>query len=313
MAKEDNNRGLRKFSGMSIFILIAATLWLMIKLSDTYSINVPFAINYINVPADQILEDDNYTVEATLKCTGFKLLNYYFVRKSHRSVDISLQSIKFRKENQYYSYNSSYIEEEIALFMNISNNDVNVKDDALYFKMNRLASKKVKVSPDINIIFERQYNFYGDIVIQPDSIIIFGAENDIATTDEVHTERIEFRNVKKSIETSSKLALKEYLSSDTKEVIVKINVEKYTEAEITIPISVPDNIKLHLFPDKVHAKYIVAMKDYEKINSLSFKAEIDTNELYFNDMLPVNLVLSPNNTQVIDLEPSEVEYVIIQN
>ena len=54
------------------------------------------------------------------------------------------------------------------------------------------------------------------------------------------------------------------------------------------------------------------MKDYEKINSLSFKVEIDTNELYLNDILPVNLVLSPNNTKVIDIEPSEVEYVILQ-
>lgn len=312
MAKDYNNRGLRKFSGMSTFVLIAAMLWLMIKLSDTYSVNVPFAIHYSDIPADQILEEDSYSVEANIQCSGFKLLNYYFVRKSHRAVNISLGNIKYKKENKYYSYNCSYVEEAIAQFLNINNNEVSTKEDAIYFKMNKLASKTVKVTPDININFERQYNFYGDILIQPDSITIFGAENDIANTFEVHTEKIELKNLKKNIETSSRLALSDGLFSETKDVVVKINVEKYTEAEISIPISIPDNIKLHIFPDKVTARYIVAMKDYEKINSLSFRVEIDTNELYLNDMLPVNLVLSPNNTKIIDIEPSEVEYVILQ-
>ncbi len=312
MAKDDNNRGLRKFSGMSTFVLIAAMLWLMIKLSDTYSVNVPFAIHYSDIPADQILEDNSYSVEANLQCTGFKLLNYYFVRKSHRAVTISLENIRFKEENQQYTYNSIYIKEAIAQFMNINNYDVSTKEDAIYFKMNRLASKKVKVTPDININFERQYNFYGDILIQPDSIVIFGTENDIANTNEVYTKKIELKNLKKNIETTSPLAISDGLFSETKEVVLKINVEKYTEAEISIPISIPENIKLHLFPDKVVARYIVAMKDYEKINSLSFKVEIDTNELYLNDILPVNLVLSPNNTKVIDIEPSEVEYVILQ-
>ena len=216
MAKDDNNRGLRKFSGMSTFVLIAAMLWLMIKLSDTYSVNVPFAIHYSDIPADQILEDNSYSVEANLQCTGFKLLNYYFVRKSHRAVTISLENIRFKEENQQYTYNSIYIKEAIAQFMNINNYDVSTKEDAIYFKMNRLASKKVKVIPDTNINFERQYNLYGDILIQPDSIVIFGTENDIANTNEVYTKKIELKNLKKNIETTSPLAISDGLFSETR-------------------------------------------------------------------------------------------------
>ncbi len=81
---------------------------------------------------------------------------------------------------------------------------------------------------------------------------------------------------------------------------------------MVIPITIPGNVKMHLYPDKVSVRYIVAMKDYPIINSMSFKAIVDTTDIFFNDMLPVELVLSPNNTQIIGIDPKEVEYIIVK-
>ena len=44
MAKETQRQGVRGLSGVIIFTLVAALLWLIIKLSDTYTVTVPFAI-----------------------------------------------------------------------------------------------------------------------------------------------------------------------------------------------------------------------------------------------------------------------------
>ena len=75
MAKEEQSHGFRRLSILVIFILISGLLWLIIKLSDTYTVTVPFAIHYVDIPASQIVLDNGQEVNATVTTTGFKLLN----------------------------------------------------------------------------------------------------------------------------------------------------------------------------------------------------------------------------------------------
>lgn len=313
MAKDEQNQGFRRFSGMIVFILVAGLLWLIIKLSDTYTVTVPFAIHYVDIPASQLIQENDQEVNATVTTSGFNLLNYYFVRKPYRKVEISLKESKYRKtDNHQYSYSSRIVEEKIGDFFATSSTDIHINDDIQYFTMSRLASKRVKIVPATDINFEKQYNFYGEPIASPDSITIYGAVDDVNKTRDVHTMVITRKNVNQNIETSAKLDLDENLHADIEEVEVSINVEKYTEAEITVPISIPQNLNMHLYPNKASVRYIVAMKDYAIINSMSFMAEVDTTNIYFNDVLPVNLVLYPNNTQIISINPKEVEYIIVQ-
>ena len=313
MAKDEHNQGFRSLSSMLIFIVIAALLWLIIKLSDTYTVTTPFAIHYVEIPADKLIIEDNYEVEATVTTSGFKLLNYYFVRKTNRKIDISLKDIKYKlTEYNTYSYSSRYVEEEIAKFLSANSNDIQLADDMQYFRMSQLASKRVKIEPETNLTFEKQYNFYGKPISIPDSITIYGSKETISKISELKTMVINRKNVNQNIETSAKIDFGEGYYADIDEVEVNINVEKYTEAEISIPISIPDSLNVHLYPHKVSIRYIVAMKDYSIINSMSFKATVDPADLYINEVLPVNLVLYPNNTQIIGIEPKEVEYIIAQ-
>ena len=115
-----------------------------------------------------------------------------------------------------------------------------------------------------------------------------------------------------NVVTKTKIDLNERLKADIDEVEVSVNVEKYTESAVVVPITIPGKIQMHLYPEKVTVRYKVAMKDYAIINSLSFKALVDTTDMFFNEVLPVKLVLYPNNTQIIGLDPKEVEYIIVQ-
>ena len=313
MAKVEQSQGLKRFSGMIVFILISTLLWLIIKLSDTYTVTVPFAIHYTDVPASQLISNNGQEVSATVKTSGFKLLNYYFVGRNDRKIDVSLKDIRYQKSDvNTFSFSSRYIIEKIGEFLATDATDVLLNDDIHYFTMSRLASKKVKIVPKTNIAFDKQFNYYGEPVSTPDSIMIFGAVDDVNNTKEVYTDVITRKNVNQSIETTAKITLSERLHAEIDEVEVSINVEKYTEAEVVIPITIPDNVKMHLYPNKAAVRYIVAMKDYAIINNLSFKAIVDTTNLYINDVLPIELVLYPNNTQIIGIDPKEVEYIIVQ-
>lgn len=313
MAKVEQSQGLRRFSGIMAFIIVSASLWLIIKLSDTYTVTVPFAIHYVDIPASQLIQDNGQEVSATVTTSGFNLLNYYFAKKQNRKIELSLKDIKYKKvEANNYSFSSRHIVEKIAEFLYLSTSDVIFNDDIQYFTMSRLASKKVKIVPKTNITFGKQFNFYGEPIASPDSVTIYGSVEDVNNTKEVYTRVITRKNVNQNIETKAKIDLNERLKSDIDEIEVSINVEKYTEAEMVVPVTVPDEMKMHLYPNKVNVRYIVAMKDYAIINSLSFMALVDTTDMFFKDALPVNLVLYPNNTQIIGINPKEVEYIIVQ-
>ena len=313
MAKVEQAQGFRKFSGMIIFILTAALLWLIIKLSDTYTITVPFAIHYVDIPASQHISDNDQEINATVTTTGFKLLNYYFRSKKNRKIDISLHEVRYKQtDDKVYSYSSRYIIEKIGEYLASNPTDIQMNDDLQYFNMSRLASKKVKIVPITNFTFEKQYNYYGEPSATPDSITIYGSVDDVNRTKEIKTGIITAKNVNQNVVTKAKIDLDEKLSADINEVEVSVNVEKYTEAEVTVPITIPGNRNIHLYPNKASVRYIVAMKDYAIINNLSFKAIADTTDMLFNDVLPVELVLYPNNTQIIGIDPKEVEYIIVQ-
>lgn len=298
---------------MIICIIIAALLWIIIKLTVEYTVTEPFAIRFTDIPADQIIQNENYRVEATMTTTGFKLMNYYLKAPKNREIQLSLKDINYKKTNfETYSYSKRYLEESIAEFINTTSNEVQVADELQYFVMSKLASKKVKIIPQTSFDFERQYNYYGEPIAIPDSATVFGTSKDIQDIQHIQTEVVSRKNVIQNIDTKAKLALKENIQCDVNEVEIVVNVEKYTEAEVEVPITIPDETQLHLFPNKVKIRYIVAIKDYPIINDISFKVAIDSESIFLNETLPVKLLLYPNNTQIISINPEQVEYIVVQ-
>ena len=313
MAKETQKQGVSGFSTMLIFMLVAGLLWLIIKLSDTYTVTVPFAIHYVDIPASMLIENNDEDVNVTVSTSGFKLLNYYFKSKKNRKIVISLKEVKYKKnEDKVYSFSNRFIIDKVGEMLSSNTADITMADDVQSFNMSMLASKKVKIVPETNFSFEKQYNYYGEPSATPDSITIYGTVDDVRNTKEIRTKVITRKNVNQNVVTKTKIDLNERLKADIDEVEVSVNVEKYTESAVVVPITIPGKIQMHLYPEKVTVRYKVAMKDYAIINSLSFKALVDTTDMFFNEVLPVKLVLYPNNTQIIGLDPKEVEYIIVQ-
>ena len=313
MAKEQQKKGVSGFSTMIIFMLVAGLLWLIIKLSDTYTVTVPFAIHYVDIPASQLIENNDEEVNVTVSTTGFKLLNYYFKNKKNRKIDISLKEAKYKKhDGNTYSYNSRIIIDNVGEMLSSNTTDITLAEDVQFFSMSRLASKKVKIIPVTNFSFEKQYDYYGEPSAMPDSTTIYGSVNDVNNTKELKTKVITKKNVNQNITAKVKIDLNEGLRADIDEVEVFANVEKFTESEVVIPIGIPESLNIHLYPSKASVRFIVAMKDYPIINTMSFKAIADTTDMFYNDFLPVKLVLSPSNTQIIGIDPKEVEYIIVQ-
>ena len=313
VSKKQEPQTLHQFSSIVFFVTIAALFWLLIKLSANYTVTEPLTINIKDAPADLVIIDGSQKLKVTLSTSGFELLNYYFKPASRRKVDISLEEVPLHKDSEStYSFSISYAKEKVANYLTIEPNEVSFDESRISINMEQLDSIRVKVQPNIDMTYEKQYNRHGKIQIKPDSVTIYGPKNKLATIDNIYTESISLKNVNSNIDINVPLHIDEMLKTNNKEVNIKINVEKYTEAIANVKINNNFNKKLRLFPDKVKVRYIVSLTDYNIIKDNSFIVSIDTADISTeNNFLPIYLIDYPSNTRITSIEPKEVEYIII--
>jgi hypothetical protein len=312
--KKQEQQSPYQFSSIVFFVTIAALLWLIIKLSANYTVTEYLTINIKNAPADLVITDGSQKLKVTLSTSGFELLNYYFKPTSRRKVDISLEEVPLHKDSEStYSFSTSYAKEKVANLLTIEPSEVSFDENRISIRMEQLDSIKVKVTPKLDLSYEKQYNRHGKIQITPDSVTIYGPQTKLKEIDYIYTENISLKNVNSNIDINIPLLTEDFINTDNKEVNIKINVEKYTEAIANVKIENNYSKKLRLFPDKVKVKYIVSLTDYNIIKDNSFTINIDTADISpENNFLPVYLIDYPSNTRITNIEPKEVEYIIIE-
>lgn len=312
VSRKQDPKKIQQFSNFLLFVSIAALLWLIIKLSTNYTVTESITINLKNAPANLIITDEAQKVKVTLSSSGFKLLRYYFKPSQRRKVDILLDEVPLHKDGEgTYSFGISYAKERVANFLTMEPSEISFDENRIRVNMENLDSTRVKVIPNLDLSYEKQFNRQGKIQISPDSVTIYGPKNIISSIDNVYTEEHTIRNINSNIDINLPLILGDKLNTDNTEVNIKINVEKYTEAVANVKINNKTNT-LRIFPDKVKVNYIVYLSDYNIVNENSFVVNIDTADISPDRThLPVYLVDYPNNTRILGIEPREVEYIII--
>ena len=82
-----------------------------------------------------------------------------------------------------YSFSVSYAKEKVANFLTMEPSEVAFDENRIIVNMQQLDSVKVKVIPDLDLTYEKQFNRHGKIQITPDSVTVYGPKNKIKTID----------------------------------------------------------------------------------------------------------------------------------
>jgi len=309
---------------ISIFILcviIATFIWVLIKLSSVYSTEFTFPVKYTNSPEKLILVNDiNKFIQIGLEEQGFALARLkYFTRK--KAFEINLSDIRIRKSGNSFIAaipTNTWVQEMHKEF-NIEGEILYSRPDTIIFVFEEEASKTVDVQANFKYSFKKQFYLYDSIRIIPEKVTISGLASAIDTISSIFTESTRFDGIENTFETKIKLynPLPGAITLDPPSAGIIIPVEKFTESEITIPVSVPDNMdemRIKIFPDDVTIVYFVALKDYRKVNAEMFKASVDLDNLDpDNDTkISVRIDAFPHFTRIKKIEPPEVEYLILK-
>ena len=298
-----------------VFLVISTAAWFLVKLSEEYVTQTTFRVLMEGTPTDKWVSSDEQSVKMSLNIDGFHTLRYKMLREPNRFVSIPLNEVPFRLEDgNTYSFSSQYVAEKVAEKLNINASDITMNDAKVYFTMFALKSKVVPVVLQSRITTERQYDIYGIPMLDPSSVTVFGSQEVVDSIKMVRTELLTRDNVNQSFSATVPLDLLDgRIHSDVKEVKAEVQVEKFTEMDVEVPIKVADSLKLRFFPEAMSVKCLVAMRDYASITPESFTVAVDKQQLKaMQPLLDVRLASWPPTVQILSTRPDKVEYLIVQ-
>jgi YbbR domain-containing protein len=316
----NNKSGLRLNRRVITFLFcvaISAFFWLMLSLAKEYTVTFSFPVTYTNLPADKVIINRlPSTIDVEINASGFNIL-LYKLKHTKETLSIDLKDIKhYSIKNRYYITTNSRIEK----ITNQLDNELHVLKifpDTIHLNFNKKVSRKVPVKVNLALDFDKHYQQADSIKVIPSYITISGAAEEVAKIKSVETVALSLKDVTDSLVLDMAIAKTPQLKLidlSQPKVKVLVDVTKFTEGSVELPIEVanlPHNYSLKIFPDKVTVKYNVAFKNYEKINSIQFKAEVDYQKIeQGSTKLKVHLVKFPSEIRSIKLSPEKVEYII---
>ena len=296
-----------------IFLVISTAAWFLVKLSENYVTQTTFRLQMEEVQADKWISSDEQSVKMSLNIDGFHTLRYKMIRD--RVVTIPLNEVSYRLENgNTYSFSSQYVAEKVAEKLNINASDITINDAKIYFTLDALKSKVVPVVLQSSVTTARQYDIYGIPTLDPSSVTVYGPQEVIDTIKTVRTEPLVMNNVSQNFNATLPLdLLGGRIHSNVKEVKAEVQVEKFTEMDVEVPIKMTDSLKMRFFPETMTVKCLVAMRDYASITPENFTVAVDKQQLKaMQPLLDVSLASWPPTVQILSTRPDKVEYLIVQ-
>jgi hypothetical protein len=313
-----------KYKTTVFFICLSASsvIWLFSKLSETYATRIVIPIQYENMPDGKILTQiSDSTLSLTLNDQGFTLFWVKYFNKKRIFV-INLEKVDLiahEKNHSAHIATNTWTDDFLSQF-NLVGRVTAISPDTVNFVFEDRFYKKVPVKPDVSISFRKQYFAYDSLQIIPDSVTISGVESLVNAVDHVKTEQVFYNDVAGSINITVGLDMPADIAPEelsAQQVNLVLNVEKYTEAKVLIPVTAvnsPDNLRVRIFPEEVAVSYIVALKDYKTISPEMFTMQVDLSEIRMQGAKKLEVIPAgfPQTVNINRIEPREVEYLILK-
>ncbi len=315
--KKDKKRN--KVYAFIICFIISTVIWSLIKLSNVYDAEILYPIEYINIPENKVIVNkvDSFVV-IHVKTTGFKLLEYKYIKKPRPlRIDLTRLYKKNKTENADYFLLTSLLQYQLQQQVGSKNQLVSVKPDTLNFSFEDSYSKKVPIKLNLDLNFKKQYAIYDSIIVKPDSIIVTGANKILKDIQYIETEKKSINNLSTNIELKLRLKNsypKNLISIPDSLIKVLLHVEKYTESVLELPVNLvndDNNPSIKIFPDKINVTFLVAMKDYKNINKDEFTVVADYAK-HIGNTMKIYLLRYPSKIRITKLDPEKIEYIFIK-
>ncbi len=311
-----------KTSVFLICLMISTSVWLLEKFAYQYPIEITYPVKFTGVPDDNVLVGQADSVlRISFKASGFGLLRFqYFSQKQPFVINLQKYRLQHQSDFSELTIGTNLLARQIMESFNLSGSIDYVAPENLILRFEERKSKSVPVIPVVGLSFMKQFFAYDSLNVEPPNIEVSGTADDIASVHFVKTAPLKFENLSASIDQMVNIDLHESakrIRIEPDQVRIRLQVEKFTEAEIDVPIekiNIPDGLRVKLFPEKVRVVYMVALKDFKRIDAGKFSCVVDLSQIrsFSGKRISVDVINYPDYIKIVRIIPSDVEYIILK-
>ena len=301
---EGNKRFKKRFPSKNrlhfflFFVFISFSFWISTKLSNSYTIEQIFNIEWINIPESIVISENNKKLNTSITASGVEIILYRLFNNNLK-IDLNLENQKFLIQQQLYSN---------TLLNQITPSLVKIK-------FSRLSEKKIPIIPKTRINLRAGYLADSNFISKPDCIIVRGPKILLDSIYYAETITYNQEDVYKSISKKINLSPIEGANFSKDFVDIELSVSRYSEKEFNIPIELtnqPEGVKVKLFPPMTKVRATIPMSVIGNIRVSDFRLIADYNQILNGQTQKLELFIQkkPSGVKQIILEPNEVNYLI---
>ena len=292
------------------FVFISFFFWISTKLSNTYTIEQSFSINWNDVPEGIIISDKEYKLNTSIKASGIELI---FYRLFLNELNVSLKEAKFNSAKGTVNTERQRFFVEQQLFNNTILNQISPV--SLEFEYSNLEKKNVPIIPKIEFNLRPGYLLDKPLLSIPDSIIISGPKILLDSIHNIETQFFSYDDIFEPFSYIVKLKKIPKIQMPIDEVKINLSVSRYSEKEFILPIEIlnlPKDKRVKLFPPKVKVKVTLPVSIISTVKDSDFSLVVDYNEIIYDKTRELQLSINkqPPAIKQIILEPKKVNFLI---
>lgn len=243
-------------------LLIACLVWGMHTFSLDYSASVPCTVRVVtNLPgyaADAVAQEP---LSLRGKATGFYLLKARGTGRRPLQFTLAVDARHFHPvEGEEDTFQLLVSELREKLLEQLGERFVLdfLEPDQLTFVFTPQSFVRVPVEAAFDLSFRNQYMQVGEIRLKPDSVQVYGPVKELQRVTGVRTRDVSRTGVDKSLQGYVELEGISGLRLDTERVWYEVEVDRYVESTVTLPVTVrdaPPDHPLMVLPSKVEVTY----------------------------------------------------------
>ncbi len=306
----------RKVKLFFVFLLCSFSAWFVSNLSESYTSNATFDLNFIGVPEDKMLMSaSKEKIDVKLEAVGFQFLRFNF---NNKIVNIDLS--KVQKQSGKYLIVPNQYQKQIEKQLSSSMRLLQIVDDTIFFDFEEVTTKELFVEPIIELNLEQNYLLDGLVEVEPSTISITGPTNEIDDISVLKTPKIQLDDLASDFSKTVFVIKPDSLpnsSFSVDKVTISGKVSRFSEKIIEVPIQVlnlPENMLIRTFPDEIKVLCKAKMSDLKNLSSADFVVTADYHEAADENnetnKLSLSLQKVPKNVFEAILVQKRVEYVL---
>jgi len=292
-----------------IFCILASSIfWLITTLSKSYENTIAVPIAYSSLPSDktstEVLPDSLY-----LRFEGLGWALFRSGVNSNRPISIDYSKINSPK------LRSAQLLELVNRTLNSDINILELNPPEINFNFENKFEKKVPVTTKVDFTFAPLFDQVSPLKITPDSIFIYGPEEEVKKINQWEALPIAFKNINRNIQNTIGLrkGVNSNVTTSDSLITYTLQVEQFTEKKlqsIVKLINAPENREIVLLPKKVSITVQVPLSKYQSLKSEDFIITADFLMAQEDKSISLEIEKKPPMVKNVKISPAFVEFII---